>query len=63
MEEEMEQETEGKSPAVGSEVPSNAVRDLLGGKSEPITPEIAAERAASRIIQAVRERERKIESE
>ena len=59
----MEQKPEGDRAVLGGDVPSNAVRDLLGGDPEPITPEIAAERAASRIIQAVRERERNVEKE
>ena len=43
---------------VSRQTSSNSLSDLLGDRSEPVTPEIAAEQAANRIIQAVRERER-----
>lgn len=54
----MDPREKGERTVDSGQTSSSALRDLLGGRSEPITPEVAAEHAASRIIQAVREREK-----
>ena len=53
----MEPRTKDVRPGVSGPASVNSVRDLLGGSSERVTPEVAAEQAATRIIQAVRKRE------
>ena len=55
----MHPKTKSKRPVVDGYVPGNVLADLLNRKSKPVTPELAAERAANRIIQAVKEREKK----
>lgn len=55
----MHAKTKGERPVISGYVPSGVLADLLEGNSEPVSPEVAAERAASRIIQALRDREDK----
>ena len=44
-------------PIVRGRAPSNTLGDSARQRTEPVAPEVAAERAANRIIQAVRKRE------
>lgn len=52
----MTPDTKGKRHIVGDYMPRDILADLIGTRSEPVAPEIAADRAAKRIIQAVRDR-------
>ena len=54
----MEPKERSVNPGISGNMPSNQLSNLLGGKAEPVSPEIAAEHAANRIIQAVRELEK-----
>ena len=55
----MQAKTKGKHPVVSGFVPNHVLADLVEGSPRPVPPEIAAERAASRIIQAVTDGEKK----
>ncbi len=54
MEEKMHPRTKGSRSDAGGYMPSDALADLLDDNSEPVTPEEAAEKAADRIIRALR---------
>lgn len=55
----MSAQAKSSSPVVSGYVPSNVLMNVLGSKVELVTPEVAAEHAASRIIQTVKQREEK----
>ena len=54
----MQAKAKGRHPLVSGYVPRDVLAGLVKGTPRPVAPEIAAERAASRIIQALREGER-----
>ena len=53
----MQPNEKGRHPVAGRYVPREVLADPVKGSPPPVAPEIAAERAANRIIQALREAE------
>ena len=54
----MQAKAKDKRPVGSSYVPTDVLANLVKGGPRPVAPEIAAERAANRIIRAIREGEK-----